>query len=233
MKKLVILSGAGISAESGIQTFRDADGLWEGHDVMAVASPQGWRDDQELVLEFYNQRRQQALTAEPNLGHQIIAELEQSFETTVITQNVDALHEEAGSSRVIHLHGELFKSQSTAHPELVYPMSGWELKTGDLCELGSQLRPFIVWFGEEVPLLKQAITEVLSADIFVVIGTSLQVYPAASLIQYVKPSAPKYIIDPNIPDVAMQAGLHLIAKGGGSGMTELREILLGGHSLFV
>ncbi len=226
MKKLVILSGAGVSAESGIQTFRDAGGLWEGHDVMEVASPQGWHDNQELVLEFYNQRRKQALTAKPNLGHQIIAELEHDFETTVITQNVDKLHEQAGSSHVIHLHGELFKSQSSKHAELVYELDGWELKTGDLCERGTQLRPFIVWFGEEVPLLNTAIEEVMRADIFVVIGTSLQVYPAASLIHFVREHVPKYIIDPNMPDIAKQQNLYLIEKGGGEGMTELRQILL-------
>ncbi len=226
MKKIVILSGAGISAESGIKTFRAADGLWEGHDVMQVASPQGWHADQELVLEFYNQRRKQALSAKPNKGHQIIAELEQQFEVTVITQNVDNLHEKAGSTNVIHLHGELFKSQSTANPNLVYDINGWELKTGDKCELGSQLRPSIVWFGEPVPLMDIAVAETLSADIFIVVGTSLQVYPAAGLLEYVDNSIPKFIIDPNMPEVAHRSNLFLIEEGGGVGMEKVKKMIL-------
>lgn len=227
MKKLVILSGAGISAESGIKTFRDAGGLWEGHDVMEVASPAGWLKNQELVLDFYNQRRKQALSAEPNLGHQIIADLEAHFEVTVVTQNVDNLHEKAGSSHVIHLHGELFKSRSIRHPELIYDVDGWELKTGDLCEKGFQLRPDIVWFGEDVPLMDAAMKEVKNTDILIVIGTSLQVYPAASLIHYARDDVPKYIIDPNMPTIAKQTDLHLIEKGGSEGMKELEELLLG------
>lgn len=226
MKKLVVLSGAGISAESGIKTFRDAGGLWEGHNVMQVASPEGWLADQELVLEFYNQRRKQALTAMPNKGHRIIADLEQYFDVVVVTQNVDNLHEKAGSTQVIHLHGELFKARSTSDDSLIYDIKGWELKTGDLCEKGSQLRPHIVWFGESVPLLDKAIQEAMSADIFIVIGTSLQVYPAASLLQYVKSSASKFIIDPNMPAVSHQPNLRLIEKGGGDGMTEIRDLLL-------
>ncbi|MBE9548654.1 MAG: NAD-dependent deacylase [Proteobacteria bacterium] len=227
MKNLVILSGAGISAESGIRTFRDAGGLWEGHDVMEVASPAGWLKNQELVLDFYNQRRKQALSAEPNLGHQIIADLEAHFEVTVVTQNVDNLHEKAGSSHVIHLHGELFKSRSICHPELIYDVDGWELKTGDLCEKGFQLRPNIVWFGEDVPLMDAAMKEVKNTDILIVIGTSLQVYPAASLIHYARDDVPKYIIDPNMPTIAKQTDLHLIEKGGSEGMKELEELLLG------
>ncbi|MCF6262094.1 MAG: NAD-dependent deacylase [Xanthomonadales bacterium] len=226
MKKLVVLSGAGISAESGIRTFRDADGLWEGHDVMEVASPAGWRNNQELVLDFYNQRRQQALSAIPNAGHKILADLENHFKVTIITQNVDNLHEKSGSSHIIHLHGELFKSRSTSHPELVYEVEGWELKTGDCCEKGAQLRPNIVWFGEDVPLMNTAISEVMAADIFIVIGTSLQVYPAASLINCVSKNAQKYIIDPNMPSIAKQSDLHLIEKGGSEGMAEVQEILL-------
>ena len=227
MKKLVILSGAGISAESGIQTFRDAGGLWEGHDVMEVASPAGWLNDQELVLDFYNQRRKQALTAKPNQGHQIIADLEDHFEVTVVTQNVDNLHEQAGSSHVIHLHGELFKSRSIRHPELIYDIDGWELNTGDLCEKGFQLRPNIVWFDEDVPLMDTAMEEVRKTDILIVIGTSLQVYPAASLIHYARDDVPKYIIDPNMPAIAKQTDLHLIEKVGSEGMKELQELLLG------
>lgn len=225
MKKLVVLSGAGVSAESGIRTFRDADGLWEGHDVMEVASPAGWLNNQELVLDFYNQRRAQALSALPNTGHKIIAELENHFDVTVITQNVDNLHEKAGSSHVIHLHGELFKSRSCKHPELVYDITGWELKTGDCCEKGSQLRPSIVWFGEDVPLMDTAIAHVMAADVFIVIGTSLQVYPAASLISYTRENTVKYIIDPNMPSIARQSNLHLIEKGGSEGMAQVQKIL--------
>ena len=200
-KKLVVLTGAGISAESGIATFRDSNGLWEGHNVMDVASPEGWRKDRELVLDFYNQRRKQALSVKPNEAHLELARLEKYFDVTTITQNVDNLHEKAGSSKVIHLHGELFKSQSTVDPSLVYEMDGWEIKIGDKCQKGSQLRPFIVWFGEMVPMIEPAIDIVSEADIFAVIGTSLLVYPAAGLIQYAPKSSIKYIIDVKIPDV--------------------------------
>ena len=180
-KKLVVLSGAGISAESGIATFRDANGLWEGHDVMEVASPEGWRKNRELVLDFYNQRRKNAHTVKPNRGHEILAELEKDFDVTIITQNVDDLHERAGSSNVIHLHGKLFESRSTIDENMIYPSEGWELKIGDKCERGSQLRPNIVWFGEAVPMIEKAAEEAMQADIFMVVGTSLVVYPAAGL----------------------------------------------------
>jgi NAD-dependent deacetylase len=226
MKKIVVLSGAGVSAESGIKTFRDSGGLWEGHDVMDVASPEGWAKDRELVLHFYNERRKNALSAKPNEGHQIIAELENQFKVTVITQNVDNLHEKAGSSNVIHLHGELFKSRSTSDPNLIYDINGWALNIGDTCEKGSQLRPNIVWFGEMVPLMDVAVEETLLADIFIVIGTSLQVYPAAGLLQYVKESNPKFIIDPNMPDVTPSSNLFLIEEGGSVGMKKVKEILL-------
>ncbi|GJM30588.1 MAG: NAD-dependent protein deacylase [Cyclobacteriaceae bacterium] len=224
--QLVVLSGAGISAESGIPTFRDADGLWEGHDIMEVASPQGWNANPELVLEFYNQRRKAALEASPNTGHKILASLEQYFEVTVITQNVDNLHESAGSTRVIHLHGELFKSRSTIDSSLVYPIDGWELKLGDLCKKGSQLRPHIVWFGEEVPMMEQATIICNSADILVVVGTSLIVYPAAGLLNFVNSQIPKYVINPNMPQIDPMPNLHLIHKGAGEGLTELKEILV-------
>lgn len=226
MKKLVVMSGAGVSAESGIKTFRDSGGLWEGHDVMDVASPEGWAKDRELVLNFYNERRKNALAAKPNIGHQIIADLEQHFKVTVITQNVDNLHEKAGSTNVLHLHGELFKSRSTVDPNLVYDMEGWELKNGDRCEKGSQLRPHIVWFGEMVPMMQNALEEALSADIFIVIGTSLQVYPAAGLLEYVKESSPKFIIDPNMPDVLHRPNLYLIEEVGSVGMKQVRDRLL-------
>lgn len=226
MKKIVVLSGAGVSAESGIKTFRDSGGLWEGYDVMDVASPEGWAKDRELVLNFYNERRKNALSAKPNEGHLIIAELEKQFKVTVITQNVDNLHEKAGSSNVMHLHGELFKSRSTIDPNLIYDMDGWELNIGDKCEKGSQLRPDIVWFGEMVPLMEAAMEEAISADIFIVIGTSLQVYPAAGLLEYVKESNPKFIIDPNMPEVYPSPNLKLIEEIGSVGMKKVRDIIL-------
>ena len=178
-QKLVLLTGAGISAESGIRTFRDSDGLWEGHDVMEVASPEGWRKNRGLVLDFYNQRRKACLDVKPNGAHLGLVELEKYFDVTIVTQNVDPLHERAGSTNVIHLHGELFKSQSTLDPTLVYEMDQWELKLGDKCEKGAQLRPFIVWFGESVPLMEPAIEAAMQANIFAVIGTSIREYPAA------------------------------------------------------
>lgn len=226
MKRLVVLSGAGISAESGIRTFRDAGGLWEGHDVMAVASPQGWQQNPQLVLNFYNERRKQALTAQPNKGHQALAALETHFQVDIITQNVDNLHEKAGSSRVLHLHGELFKVRSTVDERLVYDLDGWELKWGDKCEKGSQLRPHIVWFGELVPMMEPAAELVMQADIFMVIGTSLQVYPAAGLVDYVRPEVPVFVIDPNLPPMRPRPLLHTIAQGAGAGMEEAMQILL-------
>jgi NAD-dependent deacetylase len=229
--KLVVLTGAGISAESGIPTFRDANGLWEGHDIMEVASPEGWESNPKLVLDFYNQRRKAALNVTPNKGHQILVGLEQYFEVSIITQNVDNLHEKAGSSRVIHLHGELFKSRSTRDEDLVYEMSGWELKLGDLCEKGAQLRPHIVWFGEPVPMMEQAMVISSQADIFVVVGTSLVVYPAAGLIDFVDHRIPKFVIDPKTPDMAPGPNLHFIQKGGGLGLTELKQILLEDYGL--
>ncbi|HSI90341.1 MAG TPA: NAD-dependent deacylase [Adhaeribacter sp.] len=224
-KKLVVLSGAGISAESGIATFRDADGLWEGHDVMAVASPEGWRKNRELVLDFYNQRRKNAHLAKPNRGHELLAELEKDFEVVIITQNVDELHEQAGSSNVIHLHGKLFESRSTLDENLIYRMDGWELKIGDKCERGSQLRPNIVWFGEAVPMIEKAAEEAMQADIFVVVGTSLLVYPAAGLVHYVPDSAPIYVVDVKIPDLPKRKNLHLIADKASTGLAKLTEML--------
>ena len=226
MKKLVVLSGAGVSAESGIKTFRDSGGLWEGHDVMEVASPGGWSRNRNLVLDFYNERRKNALNARPNEGHLIIAELEDYFDVTVITQNIDNLHEKAGSTNVLHLHGELFKSRSTVDPKLIYDIDGWELKEGDKCEKGSQLRPHIVWFGEMVPMMEIAMEKTLTADIYIVIGTSLQVYPAAGLIEYAKEDIPKFIIDPNMPDILSRPNLYLIEEGGSKGMKIVKEKLL-------
>jgi len=222
-RKLVVLTGAGISAESGISTFRDAGGLWEGHDIMEVASPEGWKKNRELVLDFYNQRRKQALTCQPNEAHLELARLEERVDVTIVTQNVDNLHEKAGSSKIIHLHGELFKSQSTLDPSLVYEMDGWEIKVGDKCEKGSQLRPFIVWFGEMVPMMEPAIDVAIEADIFAVIGTSMLVYPAAGLIQYAKKNIPKYIIDVRIPETGFIENLRKIEAPASVGTKIMSE----------
>lgn len=198
MKHLVVISGAGLSAESGLKTFRDADGLWENHHVMEVASIGGWMKNPSLVLEFYNQRRAQLLKSQANHAHRTLAELEKDFKVSIITQNVDDLHERAGSTHVLHLHGELLKVRSSDHPDLVYNFTG-NLSLGDLCEKGSQLRPDIVWFGEEVPRIDPAIELVKQADIVLVVGTSLIVYPAAGLINYAPRSCKKFLIDPVIP----------------------------------
>jgi NAD-dependent deacetylase len=217
-KQIVVLTGAGISAESGLKTFRDADGLWEGHDVTAVASPEGWYRDQKLVLDFYNQRRKQALSVAPNAGHQALAQLEDSYKVSVITQNVDNLHERAGSANVLHLHGELSKVRSTIDEELVYELDGWELKRGDLCEKGSQLRPHIVWFGEAVPMMNHAADLVQSADLLMVVGTSLQVYPAAGLINFADRNIPIIIVDPFIPEIGTRPNLHMIEAAASIGV---------------
>jgi NAD-dependent deacetylase len=226
MKKLVVLTGAGICAESGIATFRDSGGLWEGHKVEDVATPEGWRRNPELVLEFYNQRRKQALTVKPNRGHQILAELETKFDVTIITQNVDDLHERAGSSHVIHLHGSLFESRSTKNPALKYAIEGWELKLGDVCELGSQLRPNIVWFGEAVPMMEVAADIASGADLFLVVGTSMVVYPAAGLIDYVPDNVKKYVVDPKKPEILHVPNLEFITEKASVGMEKLKQILL-------
>jgi NAD-dependent deacetylase len=222
-KKIVVLSGAGISAESGIPTFRDSNGLWEGHDVMEVATPQGWNKNPELVLNFYNERRKKALEVIPNRGHYILAELERDFDVTIVTQNVDNLHERAGSSRVIHLHGSLFESRSCQDESLVYPIKGWELKIGDLCEKGSQLRPNIVWFGEMVPLMDVAAQFASNADIFIVVGTSMVVYPAAGLIHYVSMDAWKYVVDPHLPEMRDMPLLKMFAEKASTGMEKVRD----------
>ncbi len=200
-KKLVILTGAGISAESGLATFRGMGGLWNGYKVTDVASPQGFRKNPELVLNFYNFRRKDAAKAQPNAAHHALLHLEEQYDTTIITQNVDDLHERAGSTKVLHLHGKLREARSTTASEQVFDINDRDINLGDLCPLGSQLRPNIVWFGEEVPLIPRAIDYCLTGDIFIVIGTSLAVYPAASLINYVPESSPKYVIDPNIPSI--------------------------------
>lgn len=224
-KKLVVLSGAGISAESGIATFRDANGLWEGHDVMEVASPQGWRKNPELVLDFYNQRRKNAHSVQPNQGHKLLAELEQDFDVRIITQNVDDLHERAGSTHVLHLHGKLFESRSTLDPKLIYPIAGWELNLGDKCARGSQLRPNIVWFGEPVPMMEEAMKETFRADIFLVVGTSLVVYPAAGLVDLVPDEAPILVVDPNLPYLRQRPNLHLFEEKASTGMEKVAALL--------
>ena len=226
MKKIVVLSGAGISAESGIKTFRDSDGLWEGHDVMEVATPEGWRKNQALVLDFYNQRRKQALSVKPNAAHYALVELEKFYDVTIITQNVDNLHEKAGSTKVMHLHGELFKTRSTFDESLVYDMNGWELKQGDKCEKGSQLRPHIVWFGEEVPMMTAATKEAIKADIFIVIGTSLVVYPAAGLVDYAPRTSKIYVVDQNMPYISPRPNLVLIEEKATIGMKKIFDQLI-------
>lgn len=198
---IVALTGAGISAESGLKTFRGHDGLWEGYDIYEVATPEAWAANPTLVQEFYNMRRKAVLEAEPNLAHLALAELAQNFNLEIITQNIDNLHERAGSKKVMHLHGEITKARSTKNPSLVYDIDGWELRMGQTCELGSQLRPHIVWFGESVPMIEPAAGLVQQADIVLVIGTSLQVYPAAGLVDVAKPSAHIVVIDPSSPPI--------------------------------
>lgn len=195
-QKLVVLTGAGISAESGLKTFRDSDGLWEGYNIEEVATPEAWHQNPTLVQQFYNEKRKAVLEAEPNRAHILLAEMEKHFDVHIITQNIDNLHEKAGTKNILHLHGEIVKSRSTGNYNDIYPIEGWELKMGDLCTSGYQLRPHIVWFGESVPMMEPASKIVSEADIFVIIGTSLQVYPAATLVNYTKPETPIYIIDP-------------------------------------
>ena len=226
MKKLIVLTGAGISAESGIKTFRDSDGLWEGHDVMEVASPQGWHNNQELVLDFYNKRRQQLHQVEPNTGHKILAELEQYFDVHIITQNVDDLHERAGSKNVLHLHGELLKARSTKNPDYILDWNT-DLNAGDVDDQGNQLRPHIVWFGEMVPALEEAVLLAQQADYFAVVGTSLQVYPAAGLLNFTDTLVSIFYIDPKpiaIPNLGKR--LVVIPEMASTGILVLMKKLL-------
>ena len=230
MKKLVVLTGAGMSAESGISTFRESGGLWDRYPVEQVATPEGYQANPQLVLDFYNTRRKELLGTEPNEGHRILGELEDHFDVTVITQNVDNLHERGGSSKVIHLHGELTKVCSSNRPndsryikELA--PENYEVKIGDLAEDGSQLRPYIVWFGEAVPKIEVAIDIVRQADLFLIIGTSMNVYPAAGLLHYVNRGVPIYLIDPKQVNIS-RSDIHVIQKGASEGMRILREMLL-------
>lgn len=221
--KIVVLSGAGVSAESGLKTFRDEDGLWEGHDVMEVATPEAFKRNPELVLEFYNQRRRQLKTVEPNDAHRIIADLESDFDVHIVTQNVDDLHERAGSSKVLHLHGELFKVRPVNNPSRILEWKD-DLRYEDKDENGNQLRPHVVWFGEAVPAMTEAVNIVEQAELLIIIGTSLQVYPAAGLKDYVKPNTPIYLVDPN-PEIKESKNLHIFAENASTGMLKIKNIL--------
>jgi NAD-dependent deacetylase len=224
MKKLVVLTGAGVSAESGLKTFRDSDGLWEGYDIEEVATPRAWKKNPQLVLDFYNYRRQNVLDAKPNAAHVGLAELEQHFDVHIITQNIDDLHERAGSTKILHLHGEIFKMRSERSEDLVYEIRD-DMKLGDVAEDGAQLRPNIVWFEEPVPLIEDAIPIVRSADLFVIVGTSLVVYPAAGLVNYARWEIPKFILDRRIPYASSLYNLKAIEKAAGEGIGELKTFL--------
>ena len=224
--KLVVFTGAGISAESGIKTFRDSDGLWEEYNIIDVATPQAWEKDKALVLDFYNKRRKQAIEAKPNKAHQALVALQKKYDVHIITQNIDDLHERAGSKKVLHLHGEIMKSRSTTDSSLIYKIKGSELKIGDRCERGSQLRPHIVWFGEMVPEMENAYTIAEKAELFMVVGTSMVVYPAAGLINYTPRNIPKYLIDPSDVTVSGITNLTVIKEKAGIGLPKLAEELL-------
>jgi NAD-dependent deacetylase len=223
-KKLVVLTGAGISAESGLKTFRDEGGLWEGYDLNEVATATAWRKNPALVLEFYNMRRQAVLDAQPNAAHKVLAALEQDFDVTVITQNIDDLHERAGSSRVLHLHGEITKMRSEKDDNLLYPYKK-DIRLGEKAEDGAQLRPHIVWFEEPVPMMDVAAAVTAMADIFLIVGTSLQVYPAAGLIDYAPGYIPKFIVDKRIPNTVSIPHLVTIEKAAAEGMKDVAELL--------
>ncbi|MCB9170501.1 MAG: NAD-dependent deacylase [Flavobacteriales bacterium] len=224
-QRIVVLSGAGVSAESGLGTFRDSGGLWEQHRIEDVATPEAWATDPEHVLRFYDMRREQTLKAVPNAAHRAIAALEQAFEVDVVTQNIDDLHERAGSSRVMHLHGEILKARSTKDPDLIVPLNGPSLRWGDRCPLGSQLRPHIVWFGEAVPLIPEAAALVAGADRLVVVGTSLQVYPAAGLVHYLPQERSLWVIDPH-PVPLQGPHVHTIRSKASEGMPRLASAWL-------
>ena len=226
MKKIIVLTGAGISAESGIKTFRDDDGLWKKYRFEYLASPQGWADNPELVLEFYNARRKQLLEVEPNAAHKALVKLEEKYDVEIIIQNVDDLHERAGSSKILHLHGEIRKARSTVDDSLIYDIQGGELNIGDYCEKGSQLRPHVVWFGEMVPNIEIAAHIVSKADIFIVIGTSLVVYPAAGLLQYAPEYSKKYLIDPKANPAHHISNLEILREKAAQGVPGLIERLL-------
>lgn len=231
MKKLVVLTGAGMSSESGIRTFRDSDGLWEEYDVNEVATPRGWEINQELVLRFYNERRKQIQKCRPNAGHKGLADLEKYFDVNIITQNIDDLHERAGSTRVVHLHGEITKARSTADPSLIYDIGYKDIRPGDKCSKDSQLRPHIVWFGEAVPMMDEAGRITSEADIFVVIGSSLNVYPAAGLISYAPEKASLWLIDPKEVAVPDNRHVEIIRSGASEGVKILTGLLLSRYGI--
>jgi len=224
-KNIVVLTGAGMSAESGLKTFREMGGLWEQYEVTEVATPEAWARDPELVTRFYNERRKQLLEAQPNAGHFGLAKLEKYFDVHIITQNVDDLHERAGSSNILHLHGELRKARSTVDPSLVKEIDGWELSLEDKCEKGYRLRPHIVWFGESVPNIEKAVPIVESADIMVIVGTSMQIYPAASLIYYAPKGTPVYVIDPNETSGRFDENVTFLKVGASEGVNKLKDLL--------
>ncbi len=221
--KMIVLTGAGISAESGLRTFRDSDGLWEGYDIYEVASPTGWEKNPALVQDFYNMRRKDVMAAQPNAAHTGLAQLEADYDVRIITQNIDDLHERGGSTKVLHLHGEILKMRSELDERTLYPVSG-DIQMGHLAPDGGQFRPHVVWFGEAVTMIEPAILEIVQADVFVLIGTSLNVYPAAGLVDYLRPDVPKYIIDKKIPPVKGD-GFHLIEKPATEGVAELMRLL--------
>jgi NAD-dependent deacetylase len=226
MKKLVVLTGAGMSSESGIKTFRDSGGLWEEYDVSEVATPMAWKKNRELVLRFYNERRRQLASSKPNEGHFGLARLEKYFDVQIITQNIDDLHERAGSTKIVHLHGELTKARSCADPSLIYDIGYRDINPGDNCEKGIQLRPHIVWFGEEVPMMDEAVNLTADADIFVVIGSSLNVYPAAGLIAYAPAKASLWLIDPKEVTIPINRKVEVIMENASEGVGILAERLL-------
>lgn len=226
MQKIVVFTGAGVSAESGIKTFRDHDGLWENHKISEVATPDAWRKNPKLVLDFYNERRKQILSAKPNQAHKLIAQLQGKYDVHVITQNIDDLHEKAGSKKVIHLHGELMKCRSTLNPNLIYTLKSWKLNIGDKCELGSQLRPHVVWFGEAVPNMEIAYEVASKADVFIVVGSSLTVYPAAGLVNFVSNNSKKYLIDPSDINIQNVENLIIYKEKASSGMEKLASEFL-------
>jgi len=227
-QKLIALTGAGISAESGLRTFRDSDGLWEGHNIEDVATPRAWRKDQQLVLDFYNMRRRDVLAAQPNAAHKALAKLQNHFDVHIITQNIDDLHERAGSNHVLHLHGEILKMRSEKNEHKLYDIKE-DILLGHKSEDGGQFRPHVVWFEEPVPMIEQAIPVMYSADIFVLIGTSLAVYPAAGLVNYVREHVPKYVIDKHIPSVSRYKNVLPIEKPATEGVVELLQLLTLGH----
>lgn len=229
MKNLVILTGAGISAESGLKTFRDSDGLWEGYNIEDVAIPEAWQRNPVLVQQFYNERRKSVMEAQPNAAHYALAKLEEQYNVTIVTQNIDDLHERAGSSNVVHLHGIITRSQSSVNPQLTYPINGWEIGMDEVCELGSPLRAHVVWFGEAVPMIETAAKICMKAELFMLVGSSLAVYPAAGLINYIRREVPKYIIDPKIPEVSVRGEVIAVRERATVGVPQVVDELLKGY----